>query len=300
MRLSSVRGEVAVACLEAANARPRSGLVGGAGSAGMMRLLIFCDLRAFSMSLDNVPDSSVSPQANAAEPAAPASNRRRGGQGQRPSPEQAPSSPNASKAHPAPLQHPLLEVLARLYPAVFGDKPMPLKRGIFEDLMTAQPEALPSADLKAALAQHTRSTRYLNAMAAGLARHSLTGEPVEQPTPEQVHHALIEVFRRRLRRTREDLRPELRRRILMAYEASGLDRESYAERVHGRDEEVNQLTRDALAEAAHRAARDEALLRAYEASGKTVEAFADMYGMLLAEACSTLDRARRLTRPVEP
>lgn len=267
----------------------------------MMRLLIFCDLRAFSMSLDNVPDHSDSPPSNAAETASlttPA--RRRRGQGRRPSSEQAPSSPNASKAQPAPTQHPLLEVLSRLYPAVFGDKPMPLKRGIFEDLMAAQPEALPSADLKAALAQHTRSTRYLNAMAAGLARHSLTGEPVEQPTPEQVHHALIEVFRRRLRRTREDLRPELRRRILMAYEASGLDRESYAERVHGRDEEVNQLTRDALAEAAHRAARDEALLRAYEASGKTVEAFADMYGMLPAEAHATLDRARRLSRPVAP
>jgi sRNA-binding protein len=187
----------------------------------------------------------------------------------------------------------LLQTLAQLYPGVFGDKPLPLKRGIYEDLIAAQPQALAPEELKAALALHTRSTRYLNAMAAGLARHNLDGQAVESPTPEQVHHALVEVFRRRLRRTREDLRPELRQRLLQAYEASGLDRESYAERVHGRDEEVNELTRDALAEAARRQAKDEALLRAFDASGKTVEEFADMYGLLPAEAQAKLDRARK-------
>ena len=37
---------------------------------------------------------------------------------------------------------------------------------------------------------------------------------------------------------------------------------------------------------------DEALLRAFDASGKTVEAFADMYGMPAQEARRTLERAR--------
>ncbi|MBW0183818.1 MAG: prop effector, partial [Hydrogenophaga sp.] len=62
--------------------------------------------------------------------------------------------------------------------------------------------------------------------------------------------------------------------------------------VMGRDETVNAITAEALAEAASRAARDEALLRAFDASGKTVEAFADMYGMPVQEARRTLDRAR--------
>ena len=245
------------------------------------------------MSLEPAAPAPTASQATETPPTA--RNRSRGGRGRRPAQGRAPSNPPAPKA--APVQHPLLDTLAQLYPAVFGEKPLPLKRGIYEDLIAAQPEALPADDLKAALALHTRSTRYLNAMAAGLARHTLAGEPVEQPTPEQVHHALIEVFRRRLRRTREDLRPELRQRILKAFEASGLEREAYAERVHGRDEEVNGLTRDALAEAALRAARDEAQLRAFEASGKTVEAFAEMYGLLPAEAQATLDRARSRQKP---
>ena len=110
----------------------------------------------------------------------------------------------------------------KLYPALFGAAFLPLKRGIFQDLMAAHPEALDSELLKEALALHTRSTRYLSAVASGQQRHDLDGQPVEALTPEQVHHALIEVFRRRGARSREDLRRKLRQRILKAYEASGL------------------------------------------------------------------------------
>jgi hypothetical protein len=100
------------------------------------------------------------------------------------------------------------------------------------------------------------------------------------------------VFRRRQCRTPEDLVPKLRQRIVQAFEASGLGREAYATLVMGRDETVNAITAEALAEAASRAARDEALLRAFESSGQTVEAFADMYGMPAQEARRTLERAR--------
>jgi sRNA-binding protein len=191
----------------------------------------------------------------------------------------------------------VLDQLATLVPVLFGETLLPLKRGIFEDLLAAHPDVLEKESLKAALGLHARSTRYLTVVASGLPRHDLSGQPVEDLTPEQVHHALIEVFRRRGARSREDLRPKLRQRILQAYEASGLPRDEYAQRVHGRDEEVNQLTQDALTEAANRAAREEALLRAFDASGKTVEAFADMYGMHVLDANRTLERARaRLAR----
>lgn len=206
-----------------------------------------------------------------------------------------PASPapaqRASEAR-GPRQHPVLDQLASLYPQLFGEVLRPLKRGIFQDLLAAQPEVLDKDGLKAALALHTRSSRYLTAVASGMKRHDLDGQPVEDLTPEQVHHALIEVFRRRASRGREDLRPKLRQRILQAFEESGLPRDEYAQRVHGRDEEVNQLTSDALAEAATRAAREEALLRAFEASGKTLEDFADMYGMHVLDANRTLSRAR--------
>ncbi len=228
------------------------------------------------------PTEATTAQANAA--ARPP--RRNGGR--------RPQRPGAERpANPAPArQHPVLDQLAALYPALFGETLLPLKRGIYEDLLAAHPETLEKDSLKTALALHARSSRYLTVVASGQQRHDLAGQPVEALTPEQVHHALIEVFRRRGARSREDLRPKLRQRILQAYEASGLPRDEYAERVHGRDEEVNQLTRDALAEAASRAAREEALLRAFDASGKSVEAFADMYGMVPQEAQRTLERAR--------
>ena len=39
--------------------------------------------------------------------------------------------------------------------------------------------------------------RYLSAVASGQPRHDLAGQPVEDVAPEQLHHALVEVFRRR-------------------------------------------------------------------------------------------------------
>ena len=195
-------------------------------------------------------------------------------------------------ARAAVRQHPVLDQLAQLVPALFGETPKPLKRGIFQDLLDAHPGVLESEGLKAALALHTRSTRYLSVVASGQPRHDLAGQPVEALAPEHVHHALIEVFRRRQGRTPEDLRPKLRQRIVQAFEASGLGREAYATLVASRDEAANAITQEALGEAAGRAARDEALLRAFDASGKTVEAFADMYGMPAQEARRTLERAR--------
>jgi sRNA-binding protein len=191
----------------------------------------------------------------------------------------------------------VLEQLASLYPALFGEVFLPLKRGIFQDLLEAHPGVFERDDLKAALSFHTRSSRYLTAVAAGLKRHDLQGQAVEDMAPEHVHHALLEVFRRRQQRAGEDLAPKLRSRIVQAFEASGLSREAYTARVISRDDAANALLDEALAEAAERAARDEAQLRAFEASGHTLAAFADMYGLDPHEAARTLERARRRRAP---
>ena len=198
----------------------------------------------------------------------------------------------APRPAPAP-RHPVLEQLATLYPQLFGAELRPLKRGIFQDLMQAHPELLERDALKAALALHTRSSRYLSALAAGGQRHDLAGIGVEALAPEHVYHALIEVFRRRASRGNEDLRPKLRRRMVQAFEASGLTPDAYAALVRTHDEEANALLDQALAEANAQAAREEAQLRAFEASKATVEAFADMYGLDPHQAAHTLDRARQ-------
>ncbi|MBN9411973.1 MAG: ProQ/FinO family protein [Burkholderiales bacterium] len=228
---------------------------------------------------------------------------RRGGRGRggkTPSPNTAPSqaevAPRAGDTARAPApRNPALDRLAQLYPRHFGaEQPLPLKRGIYEDLVAAHPQELDAEALKEALSQHTRSTRYLTAVASGQPRHDLQGNVHEPMAPEHVHHALLEVFRRRARRApHEDLRPKLRRRIAQAFEASGLSPAAYTALVRGRDEEANQLMDEALADASARQARGEALLRAFEASGQSVAAFADMYGLTEREAGRTLEQARQ-------
>lgn len=209
-------------------------------------------------------------------------------------PETLPETPAPPARSKQPRALPVLEKLAALYPHLFGDMFLPLKRGIFQDLLAAHPDAFERETLKEALAFHTRSTRYLSSVAAGHQRHDLQGQAVEAMAPEHVHHALLEVFRRRQGRANEDLRPKLIERIVQALEASGLSREAYAELVRSRDEAANAALDEALAEAAARSAKDEALLRAFEASGqKTVQAFADMYGMDPRAATLSLNRARR-------
>lgn len=257
-----------------------------------------CGLIATTMSADS---SSPSPAPASVDAAATGAGRaRRGGKRQRPrNPAPAATTPDAApgvaKAPRTP--HPVLEQLAGLYPHLFGAVFRPLKRGIFQDLLAAHPDAFEREALKVALGIHTRSTRYLQAVAAGEKRHDLQGQPVEAMAPEHVHHALLEVYRRRKNqkgRSTEDLLPKLRNRIIAAFESSGLTREAYTELVAGRDDAANAILEEAFAEWAARNAKAEALLRAFEASGSTLEQFADMYGMDPRSTGQQLERARKL------
>ncbi|VWX58644.1 Prop effector [Burkholderiales bacterium 8X] len=187
----------------------------------------------------------------------------------------------------------VLERLFELHPKMFGARFLPLKLGAFQDILALHPDEFKREDLKIALGLHARSTRYLEAVASGHQRHDLDGNPVEPVAPEHVHHAIIEVFRRRQARSQADLRPQLKARLIEAIESSGLGREDYtlmAARMQ--DEVANAVLDEAFAEIGARTARREALRRAFEASGKSIEAFAEMYGMDLREV-------RRMLRPPE-
>ncbi|MGJ7582441.1 ProQ/FINO family protein [Variovorax sp. RHLX14] len=189
--------------------------------------------------------------------------------------------------------HPVLERLFALYPKMFGARFLPLKLGVYQDLVERHGEEFKTEDLKLALGLHARSTRYLDAVAAGHQRHNLEAEPVEPVAPEHVHHAILETFRRRQARTKDDLGEQLRERIIAAIESSNIGREAYAERVRARDPQSNAALDDALTELGRQAAKREALLRAFEASGKSEAEFADMYGMDSKEVTRTLQRARK-------
>ncbi|MCY1367487.1 ProQ/FINO family protein [compost metagenome] len=187
----------------------------------------------------------------------------------------------------------MLERLFALYPQLFGARFVPLKLGVYEELIARHPEDFKAEDLKIAMGQHARSTRYLESVAAGHARHDLDGNALDPVAPEHVHHAILELHRRRSHRNPgEDLRPQLVTRIAKAIEASGLDHEAYAVLVRSRDANNNAIVDEALAELAQQAAKREALLRAFEASGRSEQEFADMYGMKPGDVTRTLQRVR--------
>jgi ProP effector len=75
-------------------------------------------------------------------------------------------------------------------------------------------------------------------------------------------------------------------------EASGLSREDYTLRVRSQDETMNALLDDAFVELGKQAAKREALVKAFGASGKTAAEFAEMYGMDPTEVTWILERAR--------
>jgi hypothetical protein len=93
----------------------------------------------------------------------------------------------------------------------------------------------------------------------------------------------MEVFRRRQQRSKENLRPWVVGRLVRAIDASGLERDAYLERVGAKDDEALSLLDEAFAEIGARNAKRDAVRRAYEASGKSVEEFAEMYGMKAAD-----------------
>jgi sRNA-binding protein len=213
---------------------------------------------------------------------------------QRPAQEGAAAQPPVRPKKPAHVRkvHPVLDQLFELYPKMFGAHFLPLKLGVFQDLLARHPDLFKREDLKVALGLHARSTRYLESVAAGCPRHDLQGVPVEPVEPEHVHHAILEVFRRRQARSNEDLRPYVRVQLMKAIEASGLSREDYTLRVQSQDEAMNTLLDDAFAELGKQAAKREALLKAFGTSGKTAAEFAEMYGMDPTEVTWILERAR--------
>ena len=152
-----------------------------------------------------------------------------------------------------------------------------------DSLVAAHPDALPPAELKVALGLHTRSTRYIEAVASGLARHDLQGKPVEPVAPEHVQHAILELYKRRRGKAPEQARERAVAQLAAAVEASGLTREAYRERFTSPDDEVHAMLEEALSLVAQRGARREALQKAFTASGKTVAEFAEMYGLDAAE-----------------
>ncbi len=197
-------------------------------------------------------------------------------------------SENARRPGRAPQVQAVLEKLFELYPQLFGARFLPLKLGVFQELLAKHPEHFEKETLKAALGVHTRSTRYLQCVAAGNKRCDLSGEPVDDLAPEHVLAALLELHRRRQARSAEDLAPKLRAQIVRAFEGSGLSKQDYLARVQTKDEATNELLAQAFAQLDEQRAKQAALLRALDASDQSPEDFANAYGLPLRDVRAAL------------
>ena len=201
------------------------------------------------------------------------------------------AEPSPKPARNAAVQ-PVLEKLFELYPHLFGAEFLPLKLGIFQELLAAHPEHFQRDTLKLALGSHTRSARYLQSVAAGNKRHDLQGAPVEDVSPQHIYLALLELFRRRQSRSRVDLRPSFHVQLIHAFQASGLSRQDYQSTVQTNDEDATALLEEAFADYDQWRAKQEALVKAFEGSGKSLEEFADMYGMDPRDVAYALEQVK--------
>jgi ProP effector len=107
---------------------------------------------------------------------------------------------------------------------------------------------------------------------------------VEPVAPEHVHHAILELYKRRSGKTPERARQQAVQQLAAWIEASGLSRDACRERFTSPHDDLQSLLEDALSMVAQKNARREALQNAFKASGKTVAGFAEMYGLELTEA----------------
>lgn len=202
-------------------------------------------------------------------------------------------SPVAKKPAPPPVQ-PVLEKLFELYPKLFGAQFLPLKLGVYHELLALHPDHFQRDALKAALGVHTRSTRYLQCVAAGMARHDLQGVAGDPVAPEHIYLAILELHRRRQMRAKEDLSPQLAKQIKAAFDASGLSGSDYLARLLVAHEDAHPALQEAIAAQSQKLARQEALFKAFEASGKSPEEFADMYGTALRDVKSAIESHRSI------
>lgn len=204
------------------------------------------------------------------------------------------AAPDAAPAKPAgrfAAVQPVLEKLFELYPKLFGQRFLPLKLGVFQELLAAHPGVFQRDTLKAALGVHTRSTRYLQAVASGAPRHDLQGQPVEPVAPEHVFLAIVELFQRRQARAQDDALARLQKQLMAAYAASGLARQDYLTRLPLVDDVVLTVLDEAVALVDQARARNAALARAFALSGQSVEQFADALGMTARQLQAALKPA---------
>ncbi len=163
-----------------------------------------------------------------------------------------------------------LRDLAIRFPEVFGRGIVrPLKIGIHRDVQAAYGPELDEKKVLRAISDLTSTRAYLQAVVAGSHRHALDGSPAGVVTQEEAAAArdLLEAPKR------EQAARKVRSALVKRVEASGLLPRAYMLRENLEERAFWASYQKGLHERAIRVAEREAMVRAFEESGLSVEAY---------------------------
>ncbi len=172
--------------------------------------------------------------------------------------------------------------LRNIYPTIFKTV-VPLKIGIFHDLLAAHQDELPRGKLYGFLGRHTSTVAYLSAVAKGGPRFAMDGSIFGEVTEDERLHALGKLDE--IRKEEEesgDLARKKRSELRKAFAASGLKAKPYAEAI-GMDLPLfNRVMERAKSEHAERQAKRQNLVAKFKTSGLGESEFAASQKMSVA------------------
>jgi len=175
----------------------------------------------------------------------------------------APAEAGAAAAAPAAVAGMSPSACARelkkRFPALFGDRALPIKLRIQADIQERAPGVFTKKALSIFLHRHTGSTPYLIALSKAQTRFDLDGQPAGELLEEHRAAAAEELKRRRAlneeRRAVEDEQRHNRANLLRDFERTTLTRANFCALKGVADEALDGLLEIARQEAAEWAAR---------------------------------------------
>lgn len=170
--------------------------------------------------------------------------------------------------------------LARLFPAVFGEKVWkPLKIGIYQDILEILGREIHTGSVRLVLRHHTAQPDYLRALAAGGPRFGLDGSPDGEVSVKAQTAAAMALESSKQR----SLDVQQRSLLLKAFEATGLSLQAYAIREGISHAKLQSDVHRALHERQARHEKRALLAKQFEASGMSADEYAAKRGIPLGK-----------------
>lgn len=160
------------------------------------------------------------------------------------------------------------------HPAVFSRPCRPLRIGVFDDLMRAHEGQISKKEISAMMAIHTSTLRYLIKVAAGGPRYALDGSEDGVVTEIEQEGARERIREYAARRHASGMAIKQRSSTLKAFEASGLGRNEYAQKVGISINEMCSVLDKAVVEREERRKKRLRIVENLERSGLSPEDFA--------------------------